>query len=294
MIASKKTKLVLATLAAMTLLTPSLVQYNANQALQSELSNLRHQFDAARAAADKAASQLDARDKEIARLSANASELVKLRGEVARYRADQRTAASTKQIPPAGGARLQPATAPAEPMTARLNANLAHGQSLVTGGWSVGDGRRRLAFISPAAVNAAEGPASVHLTGTFMDASEAVIAKAGLNQLLTDNKDTSQHQVLSAEQMSVLIKYLMDTAEADILSAPRVQTADGREASIYVGPGQPNANQDNGIYLNVTPQIAADGSGLNLSLSMKVNASPAPKPDSPAPVQLPFTNPPKP
>ncbi len=228
---------------------------------------------------------------ELNRLRKNAAELLRLRGETAQLRQQLKTLRESK--PPAPAKESAPAVlsvespdGPVQTFTSTVNVLLAPGQSVVTGGWRLPDGKRGVVLVEPSFVSATgdllNGPVSggqVVIQARFVELSDEVMVKAGLDSLKADAKETSGHGVLDARQAKDMIALLEASQGVNVLSAPRVLTLEGRQAQINVSQTKTinDVQVELGPSLDVVPRVSADGRATDLSIvaRIRLEASPA-------------------
>lgn len=233
-------------------------------------------------------SQID--PAELERLRKNEAELLRLRGETAQLRQqlktlrDSQAAVAAKASAPAA----PPVEAPAEPVqtfTSTVHVSLAPGQSLVTGGWTLPSGKRGVVLVEPVSIDAAGNVLAEPVSGgqltiqaRFVELPDDVMAKAGLDSLKADAKETSGHGVLDAQQARDMIALLESSQGVNVLSAPRVTTLDGRQAQIKVVNTRTINDQpyEVGPSLDVVPRISADGRSTDLTVIARIREATTP------------------
>ena len=217
------------------------------------------------------------------RLNRNNAELLRLRGEVTRLRQEQARLAAPR---PAPGLTPQPATEPEQPaepvqiFVANADASVAAGNTLALGGWTTSPGKRMLVFVEPKVLETGTPGrvGSVMLNGRFIEAPDEVLARVAselkldvLEKLKVTGKSASAQSLLTAEQADRVLKFLEQSAGVSVLSAPRIQTGDGVQATLSHTEQKTVAGQEHalGPMLDVEPRIAADGSSVNLTVSAR-------------------------
>lgn len=224
------------------------------------------------------------------------SELLKLRGEVGRLRADLRKALAAGH---AAGANRDPTAAKneasddsAQSYTAALTARIGEGQTLLTGGWSTASGKRTFVLMTPTVIPAdagaaqgspGSGPAeaakaSVRITGRMIEIPEAMLAQFGLDQLKADGHESSIQSVLAATDAAILLEAVHSPREGVEVNEGRISVPDGMEASMTSTPETAPAGQPEKLTFTfgLTPTLAADQKTVNLSLNTKVSRPSAP------------------
>jgi len=104
------------------------------------------------------------------------------------------------------------------------------------------------------------------------------MAKAGLDSLRADGKETSGHGVLDAQQARDMIALLESSQGVNVLTAPRVTTLDGRQAQINVSQTKTINDQsyEVGPSLDVVPRVSADGRQTDLTVTARIREATAP------------------
>ena len=129
--------------------------------------------------------------------------------------------------------------------------------TLVTGGWRVPSGKRALVFVQPDGQFAADG--QVLLRTRIGELPDETLARLGLADMAAAERQSSSHKTFSHEEVAGLLTTLESTTGVDLLSAPAA--------------GQP---YETGPLIDVTPQIAPDGSSvqLNVLAQLRFRANP--------------------
>ena len=222
---------------------------------------------------------------ELERLRAGQSELVRLRGQVAQLRrqvaeATNRLAAAAKAV---STVPAETALPPYETFTASAEAIVPWQQALVVGGWKTAPGKQTMVFIQPHPVEGGAG--QVELQAKFVDMPDSAFGQMGIKSLTADGKDGEGKigkvtGVLTSEQTALVMKALEQMPGVDVLSAPRVITADGRQAQVKVADVKtaPSGEQyELGPTLDLVPKISDDRSSvlLHVNAQLRLPAAPA-------------------
>lgn len=233
-------------------------------------------------------SQID--PDELNRLRKNEAELLRLRGETAQLRQQLKTLRESK--PPAPARESAPAVptvetpdGPVQTFTSTVHVSLAPGESLVTGGWRLPGGKRAVVLVEPVSIDAAGNVLAEPVSGgqltiqaRFVELPDEVMAKAGLDSLKADAKDTSGHGVLDAQQSKDMIALLESSQGVNVLSAPRVTTLEGRQVQINVSNTKTINDQsyEVGPSLDVVPRVSADGRSTDLTVIARIREATTP------------------
>ncbi len=219
---------------------------------------------------------------ELARLREDHSELLRLRGETSRLRQQLKAQAA---IPKPREQSTSPAVAsPVEISIANVEAELSPRQTLVTGGWPTPDGRRTFLLIEPTLIDETgkeitveqarekAGTAQIDLQTRFVEVPEELLQSLGLKNVVSDGNQSSAQLTLTKDQSELLLKNLTNGAGIDTLSAPRITTANGRQAQVSVTDERTIDNQKYqfGPKVEVVPQISPDGSSIKLTVDASI------------------------
>jgi hypothetical protein len=210
---------------------------------------------------------------ELERLRQGQTELLRLRGETARLRQqlqEERQARRNVPVrpsdpPPVATEETPP---PVETFKAVVSANVATGQTLVTGGWITPDGKRGLVLVEPSlSVNPGEAR-QVTLQARLVTLPEELLGQLGLDAQRTGEKETSASTVLNPDQSAALSQRLENTPGVDVLAAPKVSTLDGRQAAVKLINTQTAGEwpRELGHTIDFVPQVSPDGASVNLTV----------------------------
>src|SRR5438067_13272251 len=175
---------------------------------------------AAEAPSHLSANQMEAEERE--RLALEHTELLRLRAEVARLRAQlaanmaARTASSSQSDPISEPER---SAEPVQTFVANADATLAAGQALVFGGWPTPPGKHTLVFIQPSVLelSSADRAGSVLLEGRFVEVPDDLVVALGMDNLNGGARATSAHRVIGPEEIKSLLKTFEETPGVDLL-----------------------------------------------------------------------------
>ena len=252
------------------------------------VTQVQHQR-AATALADKQGQQVEAlaqqlREAEASRRSPTTSsaatsdevrELARLRNEVTRLRNELR---AIMTAPPAK-AVAAPVKAPLPSpsvvkFTNAVTTTIPIGHALALGGWSEpGTGKRILSFITPETPPDAPGSVMVHTR--LMSVPDALLDRLGLQALRAETAVNEGPIIFEAAQFATLFKTMEQTDGTDLLSTPRVLTANGQAAKIAVTQAQPDGTST-GPVIHLTPTLDATGANVRLEVNLEL-ALPAAK-----------------
>jgi hypothetical protein len=164
-----------------------------------------------------------------------------------------------------------------ETFKAVVSANVATGQTLVTGGWITPDGKRGLVLVEPSLSTTPGEARHVTLQARLVTLPEELLGQLGLDAQRTAEKETSASTVLHPDQAAALLQRLENTPGVDVLAAPKVSTLDGREASVKLLNTQTGDEppRDLGHTIDFVPQVSPDGASINLTVIARLRM-PAP------------------
>jgi RNA polymerase sigma factor (sigma-70 family) len=281
-------KIALVGAAAMTaLLTTVIVQHRRTAGLLEQNAALRaqvQQTDQARAENGRLAD--DQQAEELARLRGEHSELMRLRGEVSLLRHRARAVASAAIQAPDANPKAGDNPSPLHSFVATLQSTLDPGQTLITGGWPTKPGKRTLVFVTPQLEASAGARSNVLLKTMFVEGAEDTLAALGLAAYKADGEESSLGGLLNPAEADSLFAALKQAPGIEILSAPRVTTADGQQTQVAVTElrGVPGT-QDTvpiGPMIDLLPRLSPDGKAIDLVLQAKLNLLDTPKPTNAA------------
>lgn len=210
---------------------------------------------------------------------ADALELARLRNEVTRLRGDLRTATAATNAPAARR------TAPAAPATtaapvlatsirqlaSQVSVQLPLGQTLAMGGWAgARPGERIVSFVTPSTDPAA--PGTVVMQSHLISVPDRMLDRLGLQELRTDADASQTSAALDPARFAALLKFAEGENGVDVLSAPRVLTANGQAATISVRQARPDGTET-GPLLKLTPTLDATGANVRLDVGLELNLS---------------------
>ena len=270
-------KIVLTSVVAAAVLVPLALFLRAQRELEAGQQALRAAAEelAALRETNTALAKVQVDAEELARLKADHAELLRLRGQSTQMRGElkrlaalegQRAAAINVAAP--NSATPEPDTN--APFTASFIQRVPVGQTLITGGWSTGPGKRTLLMVTPTITQAGAQPAQVMLRGVLVEMPEDAGAQVGMTAG-TAGRDSSLKGLLTDEQRQAFMKGLEAKTGVEIVSRPTILTTDGMAARIEIGStqadGQPTPGQHS---IELTPRLASDGASVDLTLGVKL------------------------
>jgi hypothetical protein len=228
------------------------------EALQAEIGTLRNQN-----------SQLSGRmpdARELAQLRAAAAERQRLKQELQALRATMARAASAAATSPSSEESVQDSFTedPATPFTMSGTAQLAFGETVITGGWAMEPGQRGFVLVTPQLLE----DGNVLIESRVVGIPEALTAEVGLSGLAAASRNSESHAVTDPGHTAELLETLQGSTGVELLSAPRVVTAAGTAAEISVLDAE-----GNGMRLRFNPLPEPGGRSLALDMNLNVDAS---------------------
>jgi hypothetical protein len=143
----------------------------------------------------------------------------------------------------AAGPRPDPSEIP-RPYRAAITARGGRGQSLITSGWSTWPVYRAFILVTPSPFSddgqrLLDGRVGgqIRVKSVFVEAPESGFAQTGLRASLAEGYESSLRGKFSEEQAQGFVKAVESMAGADILTAPSIVTAEGRQAQLGLGGG---------------------------------------------------------
>lgn len=250
-----------------------LIQRGDLQAARVELATLRAEVESLRGAAEELERLRKLLEKlkaeavdplEVARLRARAAELDRVKTQLEQAKAQAAAAPVTAPKPPEEKKAMTP---PAR--TAQGTVELAAGQSFVTGGWDMGNGRRAYAFVSPQVQQADDGSAIVVMRAQLVEVPEAAAGALGLQGVTASGNEAAQVGLLDGGQIRTTLQSLRGTEGVGFLSAPVMSTRMGDSGTIQIG----DFASGNGVSLQFKPQVNPSGQ-LNVDFSFSLPGAP--------------------
>ena len=216
------------------------------------------------------------------------SELLRLRSEVGRLRADLRKAQGGKRAGTSDqntndllyAEKVKPI------FNALVTARIPDRQTLITGGWNITPGKRSFVLITPT-IDAADGKSKPMTVGNTtinvpnagilfntdtIEIPEEMLAKWGLDRFTTQEKQSSVQSLLSGAEMEALTKLMSDPSDEVKVTHSRIKTNDGMAASMTMTP-EPVSNDPNSgtaIEISLNPNLTPDQSAVDLSINARI------------------------
>jgi RNA polymerase sigma factor (sigma-70 family) len=247
---------------------PLAIQRQSQARLREENQALREQVERLRGAEEQLAKAKVDQD-ELEKLRRSQSELLRLRGEVTALR--NASKATALQPSPADrvnpGASAGPDTAPrVTRLQASIRTRIGSGDTLVTGGWISGSGKRILMLATPTVLG--ENADQVNISTKVIEVPEAMLSKVGLDAFRAEGAESSLQQVMAADQADILWKKLQGTDGANLIAQSGISTLDGRQCQVRAS----NEQVIDGVKLDLLPVfdmipvISGDKTAIDITL----------------------------
>ena len=127
---------------------------------------------------------------------------------------------------------------------------------------------RLLGFITPETMP--EVPGSVLVQTRIVSVPDALLDRLGLQALRAEATANQGPATFDAAQFAALLKTMEQTEGADVLSAPRVLTANGRAAQVSVVQTHADGTVT-GPVVNLTPTLDASGTSVRLEVNLELS-----------------------
>lgn len=206
---------------------------------------------------------------QVEKFGAERSELFKLRGQVRRLRTENdRLREEQEALGTEESIAESPKEGPIKTFYGEWNAELKSGESIVTGGWPIEDGRWGFLVVRAEVVEGANDGQVIVKSG-ILKGTEAVAQALNLGNLGEGQIAGSSSGVLDSEVLDAYLELERQDEAIQYLGSPVVTTMSGRQASISTGN---NLELDGemhrvGTTVNVIPEILEDGSTVRVALS---------------------------
>ena len=204
------------------------------------------------------------------------SENIRLKSKLTKARVETEQPKKLRPSSPASDNSGAPETTPEGPVRsfkAEVQTAVRWNQMLVTGGWKTSPDKQAFFLVQPHIDNSNPGQTSVLLEVKVIDVSNEALERLGIKWETTDQKSSSLKALLSKSDGEALLKSFEKSEGTDILSAPRVLTAAGRQAQISVLEQKSfeGQNYELGPTIDLVPHLSNDGLGIDLTVAAQLN-----------------------
>ncbi len=245
------------------------------RALQQQQAPLAEQVRQLQRERDEARSQLAALREDNERLNRNTAELLRLCGEVARLREENRAIQLAKLTKPQREPEeSSPNSAGGDPLPIVRYSATAHvvvpwDRVVVTGGWRTAPGKRTFVFVAP---KRTDDSGQVEVQTRVIEFPIELVAALDLDRFKTDEQQAEVAGVLTSDQYQAVLKAALESDVAKITGTEAITTFSGRAAQMQVVDIRTSPSGEQyfvGPVVNVVPTIAPNGE----SVAVKVNAT---------------------
>jgi hypothetical protein len=155
-----------------------------------------------------------------------------------------------------------------------FSAELTQGQSIVTGGFPITDGRSQFTILTPEKIRLADGTEAFQINAKIMALDSEKILSSGLNSLATQARNTLQHaEAWEKTDVDMTLEQLKNAPGSNLLTSPTITTGAGQAFKVEIG------SAEEGFYsLEGTANNSNDGSGIRLQARIEQRDPPAPAP----------------
>jgi hypothetical protein len=205
-----------------------------------------------------------------------ASELLRLRGEVGQLRASLKAATAANQsaganqnLTPVKSETTDDST---EPFTADLSARIGDGQTLITGGWSSAPGMRSYILMTPKILSPEGEPSQVAVGAHTVTMPEGMLAQYGIDQLKADGRASSVQKTLTSEESQKLLKMLAEPPDGLTVTRAMITTKAGMQSEISVQRDATDAAEPGAVMYSIglTPNLTSDQKGIDMSIKARL------------------------
>ena len=256
-------------------------QYQDHARLADELARLRPlqaELDKLRDEKDRLSARVPSID-EVNAARRSLDELQKLRGQVSLLRKTVENQSNELAI--ISAADKEPdwneiASKIIQHYTASAESSLKPGDTLVLGGWETSPGKTTIVMLTPKVV---DDGASIEIESRFIDAPTPALKEMKLEWNRSGTNQVGAVAELEGETARAILEQFTLRQGVDILSSPKVQTGNGREARVEVTEMTTVGKLTFalGPSFNVVPTIQPDGK-IGLAIKTSITLKDAPKP----------------
>ncbi len=256
---------------------------NEVESLRQQQAPLTEQIKTMQHERDEAAIRLASASNEVALANKNASELLRLRGEVTFLRQK----AKSLEADVKAGVEFESAATASTSNTPPVNffqssckARIAWNEPVVVGGWRTPGGKRALVIAQPSQGN--DSDESINIKAFIVECTEDAAVSYGLAQFIQDEGGATKPATLSSDLFETLTE--KGGSGIDLYNKASVTTLSGRQTQIQCITGMQKSLSGEDIPLGPTvdilPKIAEDGKSLDMDVVTSVTY-PTPPPKAP-------------
>lgn len=228
---------------------------------------------------DAVENRLAALTDEMERGRGNSSELLKLRGEVARLRKEAQVITDTSKEARDFQADMMHVLSNmpvVKTFVSTAVTTTTWDQAIVTGGWKTPAGRRAITLVT---LHQGEDGKQLTISSRLLEYTEQAGEKLGLSRFNLDEQTSdglntrAKAHTITKEQSEAILKAAKDLEGTQIIAAPSVSTLSGRQAQIQVvdiHSGPSGEKYSTGPVLDFIPTIAPDGQTVQMVFSAQL------------------------
>jgi len=242
-----------------------------NEALQQTVTSLTEQIATANQQAKNQESVTSASQTP----NPDFSEMLRLRGEVARQRREVEEISAAAKDAMSFQARVLDVfsnTPPVRTFVATTIAKVSWNQTVITGGWRTPDGKR--AFVL-ATVQRGDTDEQVRVSSKVVEFTESTAKDLRLSGFYDEDRQTPEGFImLDPKQTADLLQRTQDPERGSLASALTVTTVNGRQAQVQTTEMRqiPSGEKySTGPILDFYPTVAADGQSVLLLMTAQLN-----------------------
>jgi hypothetical protein len=154
--------------------------------------------------------------------------------------------------------------------TGPVSANLDAGQTLLTGGWEIGEGQRGYVLVTPVIdPNAGGDPQQIAFDLRVIRIPESQISPDSLGEWVALNSATPQIGVLDAAASANLLAAFEATPDTDVYSNLQVAGTNRMDTHVQFGG---SSNRPSSVSLHLTPDVEPGGGTVQLGVTPRLIA----------------------
>jgi len=260
------------------------VQHQAQEKLRAENESLRQQMTQLQTDKESLSNRSIATVNSQSLADDKWSELLKLRGEVARLNKENEdaTLAANQARYDEGRALLKLANVPpVKTFVQTTRANISRNEVLVSGGWKTPDGKRVLIFTT---VEPGQDANQLTIKSKVLEFTDEAGENLGLSQFQVDDQPQSRlkSDKITSEQYEALSRASQNSDSVEILAAPSVSLISGRSAQVQATEIRqlPSGEKySTGPVIDFIPTISEDDQSVQLVMVAQLNLPTQPPPN---------------
>lgn len=206
--------------------------------------------------------------------SAISTELLRLRGEVARLRKEaEAVAADAKEAKDLQSRWLDVVsnTPPIRTYTSTSMTTAAWGQTILSGGWKTPSGKRAIVLTT---LHRGDDVKQVTIMSKVLEYTEEAGEALGLAQYNIEGQIASRAHILNPDQAKALQSAAQQDERVKLVAAPGVTTLSGRQAQLQAVDVRQTASGEKystGPVVDFIPIISPDGESVHVLVSAQLN-----------------------